>query len=50
MGGPAIGIEFKLKDVPDLNYTRDSKPYPKGEVLLRGPSIFVGYFKNPDLT
>ena len=50
VGGPALGIESKLRDVPDLNYTRDSKPYPQGEVMLRGPSIFVGYFKNPKLT
>jgi long-chain acyl-CoA synthetase len=39
-----------LRDVPDLKYTRESKPNPQGEVLLRGPSIFVGYFRNPTLT
>ncbi len=50
VGGPALGIECMLRDVPELNYTRDSKPHPQGEVLLRGPSIFVGYFKNPVLT
>ena len=50
VGGPSLGIEFKLRDVPELNYTRDSQPCPQGEVLLRGPSIFEGYFKNPELT
>jgi long-chain acyl-CoA synthetase len=50
VGGPALGVEFMLRDVKELNYTSDSKPFPQGEVLLRGPSIFVGYFKNPLLT
>ena len=50
VGGPALGVECMLRDVPELNYTRDSLPHPQGEVLLRGPSIFVGYFRNPTLT
>ena len=50
VGGPSIGIEFKLRDVQELNYTRNSKPNPQGEVLIRGPSVFVGYFKNAELT
>lgn len=50
VGGPGLGVEFMLRDVSELGYTRDSKPYPQGEVLLRGPSIFAGYFKNPTLT
>ncbi len=37
-------------DVPELNYTKDCQPYPRGEVCLRGPSIFLGYFKNHSLT
>jgi long-chain acyl-CoA synthetase len=50
VGGPALGVECMLRDVPDLKYTRESQPNPQGEVLLRGPSIFVGYFRNPTLT
>jgi len=50
VGGPGIGVEYKLKDLKELQYTRDSKPYPAGEVCLRGPSIFKGYFKNKKLT
>lgn len=50
MGGPAYGIEYQLRDIDELDYNRNSKPYPKGEIVLRGPSIFVGYFQNKALT
>ena len=46
VGGPCVGIEFKLRDIDEMSYTRYSKPFPKGEVCIRGPSIFLGYFKN----
>jgi long-chain acyl-CoA synthetase len=45
-----VGIEFKLKDVPDLEYYGKNLPFPQGELLIRGPSIFKGYFRNPELT
>ena len=45
-----MGVEYKLEDLPELNYTRNSKPYPAGEICIRGPSIFRGYFKNKQLT
>ena len=33
-----------------MNYTRKSLPYPAGEVCIRGPALFIGYFKNKKLT
>jgi len=50
VGGPAVGIEFKLADTPEMGYTRYSSPLPAGEVCIRGPSITAGYYKNKELT
>jgi len=55
VGGPMSTIEFKLVDVPDMKYTsqdKDSngKPAPRGEICLKGHSIFVGYYKDAEKT
>ena len=44
--------EFKLVDVPELDYRVTDidaygKPMPRGEIFMRGPGIFMGYYKNP---
>jgi len=49
--GPPIGsIEIKLVDVPDMGYTHNDKPNPRGEIWVRGPSVGQGYYKKQDLT
>ena len=41
---------MKLVDVPEMNYTVNDKPEPRGEIWLRGSSIFKGYYKEPAKT
>jgi long-chain acyl-CoA synthetase len=50
VGGPTEYVKFRLKDLPEMDYRIDDKPYPRGECQMIGPSIFDGYFKRPDKT
>lgn len=40
------GMELKLRDVPDLGYTCQDQPFPRGEVLVKSQCTFPGYFKD----
>lgn len=49
IGGPAGCYEFKLVSIPEMDYSVDSNP-PVGELVVRGPSSFSGYFRNEEET
>ena len=56
LGGPGYSVELKLVDIPDLGYTSKNideetgKKRPAGEICVRGPTVFKGYFRDEKKT
>ncbi|PVF93682.1 acetyl-CoA synthetase-like protein [Serendipita vermifera] len=50
VGTVSHNVEVKLVDVPSLGYSVEDKPNPRGELCVRGTSVFREYYKEPKLT
>eukprot|EP01130_Rhizamoeba_saxonica_P011249 TRINITY_DN4667_c0_g1_i1.p2 TRINITY_DN4667_c0_g1~~TRINITY_DN4667_c0_g1_i1.p2 ORF type:complete len:468 (+),score=103.99 TRINITY_DN4667_c0_g1_i1:1348-2751(+) len=44
------GVEVKLVDHPELGFTNDDKPIPRGEIYVRSRVVVPGYWNNPEKT
>ncbi|KAJ1964545.1 medium-chain fatty acid-CoA ligase faa2 [Dipsacomyces acuminosporus] len=50
IGSPLSGVQVRLRDVPEMNYYTTDKPCPRGEILLKGRAMFIGYYKDEEKT
>ena len=49
-GAVAPGMELCLQSVPDMDYLVTDSPNPRGELLVRGNTLFKEYYRNPKET
>ena len=46
VGPPTPCTELRLESVPEMNYDALDSEEPKGEILIRSPANFIGYYKD----
>ncbi|XP_042442444.1 long chain acyl-CoA synthetase 4-like [Zingiber officinale] len=49
VGPPVPNVDVRLESVPEMNYDALSE-VPRGEICIRGDTLFAGYHKREDLT
>jgi long-chain acyl-CoA synthetase len=49
-GAVLPSVEACLQSVPDMDYLVSDKPHPRGELLVRGHTLFNGYYRNEEET
>merc|ERR1719192_1616642 len=50
VGAPMAGMEIKLVNWEEGNYLVKDSPRPRGEIIIGGPTVAKGYFKNEKIT
>uniref|UniRef100_K7GH77 long-chain-fatty-acid--CoA ligase n=1 Tax=Pelodiscus sinensis TaxID=13735 RepID=K7GH77_PELSI len=50
VGAPLICCEIKLRDWQEGGYTCRDEPNPRGEIIIGGPNVSMGYFKSEEKT
>nr|CAH7730732.1 unnamed protein product [Callosobruchus chinensis] len=50
IGPPLSGIDIKLVNWEEGNYLVTDKPNPRGEIVVGGENISIGYYKMPEKT
>lgn len=50
VGAPLICSELKLRDWAEGGYTCQDKPHPRGEILIGGPNVAMGYYESESET
>ncbi|XP_018426873.1 PREDICTED: long-chain-fatty-acid--CoA ligase 4 isoform X2 [Nanorana parkeri] len=48
VGAPLTCCEIKLRDWLEGGYTNRDKPHPRGEIVIGGHNVSMGYFKNEE--
>jgi len=49
VGPPQPVLSLRLEAVPEMNYDPNANP-PRGEICLKGPAVFSGYYKDEKKT
>lgn len=49
VGPPLPNVDVCLESVPEMGYDANSST-PRGEICVRGDTLFTGYYKREDLT